>query len=73
VLQGFTPIDRYRLADAVERELARLFADQGVSASLAQGRDIEHINGGSFEVAAGSKVEGIGNQIAQTLYGGLTR
>ena len=73
VLHGFTPVDRYSLADAVERELARLFTDQGVPASLAQGGEIAHLNGGGFEVAAGSKAGGIGVQIAQALYGGLTR
>jgi hypothetical protein len=73
VLHGFTPVDRYRLADAVERELARLFFDQGVPASLAQGGEIPHLNGGRFEVAAGATAEGIGLQVAQGLYGGLTR
>jgi hypothetical protein len=73
VLHGFTPVDRYSLADAVERELARLFAHRGVPASLAQGREIAHLNGGRFELAAGAKAEGIGSQIAQALYGGLTR
>jgi hypothetical protein len=72
-LHGFSPVDRYRLADAVERELARLFADQGVPASLAQGHEIAHLNGGRFEVATGSNAEGIGVQVAQALYGGLTR
>lgn len=73
VLHGFAPVDRYRLADAVERELARLFTNQGVPPSLAQGREIAHLNGGRFEVAAGSNAEGIGVQIAQALFGGLTR
>jgi hypothetical protein len=72
-LHGFTPIDRYRLAAAVERELARLFTDQGVPTSLAQGNEIAHLNGGRFEVAAGANAEGIGIQVAQALYGGLTR
>ena len=73
VLHGFTPVDRYRLADAVERELARLFTDQGVPTSLAQGSEIAYLKGGRFEVAAGAKADGIGSQIAQALYGGLTR
>ena len=44
-----------------------------VPISLAQGREIGHLYGGRFEVAAGSNAEGIGAQIAQSLYGGLTR
>jgi hypothetical protein len=73
VLHGCSPIDRYRLADAVQCELARLFTDQGVPAALAQGREIAHLDGGRFEVAAGSPAEAIGAQVAQALFGGLTR
>ena len=73
VLHGFSPIDRYRLADAVQCELARLFTDQGVPTALAQGREIAHLDGGRFEVAAGSPAEAIGAQVAQALFGGLTR
>jgi hypothetical protein len=73
ILNGFASVDRYRLGDAVERELARLFADQGVPPSLTQGREIAHLAGGRFEVAVGSQAEGIGVQVAQALYGGLTR
>ena len=72
VLRGFEPDDRYRIGDTVERELARLLADQGPPPTLAQGREVACLDGGAFEVKPGSKVEGIGVQVAQAVYGGLS-
>lgn len=73
VLHGFPPQDRYRIGAAVEAELARLFAEQGVPPPLAQGGEMSHLDGGSFEVALGSRAEAIGSQVAEALYGGLNR
>lgn len=70
VLHGFAPGDRRRIGDAVERELARLFAAEAPRA-LAQGAEIERLDAGSFRAAQGSTPEAIGAQIAQALYGGL--
>jgi hypothetical protein len=54
VLQGFAPGDRYCIANAVERELLRLFAEQRVPPFTY---DIEgaHIDAGAFNVAPDSK------------------
>ena len=72
LLRGFAPGDRYRIGDAMERELARLFAERGTPPSLARGGEIERLDGGAFEVAHGSKSETVGAQVAQTIYGGLS-
>jgi hypothetical protein len=72
MLRGFTSGDRYRIGDAVERELARLFAEQGAPPSLAQGREVAHLNGGAFEVKPGTGAQAIGVQVAQAVYGGLS-
>jgi hypothetical protein len=73
VLHGFAPGDRHRIGEAVERELVRLFTDQGVPASLSQGSDVARLDGGDFNVVAGSKPQEIGVQVAQALYGGFNR
>lgn len=73
VLEGFSPGDRYRIGAAVEAELARLLEERGVPGSLKSGREIEGINGGSFEVAPGSRAETVGSQVAKAVYGGLRR
>jgi hypothetical protein len=74
VLRGFAPGDRYRIGEAVERELARLFTEEeGVPPSLARRSGIERLDGGAFEVAHGLKPEAIGVQLAQAVFGGLSR
>jgi hypothetical protein len=72
VLRGFAPGDRYRIGEAVERVLARLFTEEGVPLSLAQSVDVSRLDGGAFKVASGSKPEAIGAQVAQAIYGGLS-
>jgi hypothetical protein len=69
VLYGFRPADRYRIGEFVERELQRLFGEQRGSI-----RDFEaaHLEGGSFEMAHGSKPEAIGAQIARAVYQACT-
>jgi len=71
VLHGFLPGDRYRIGEAVERELTRLLADRGVPESLERGGEIGHVDGGAFEVAPGSRAQVVGAQVAKAVYGGL--
>lgn len=73
VLHGFALGDRYRIAEAVEHELAALFAEQGAPQSLNRDGAIERLEGGTFEAAQGSKPETIGAKVAQAVYGGMKR
>ena len=73
VLEGFPPGDRYRIAAAVEAELTRLFAEQGVPPGLASSRSVPGLDGSSFDVAPNARPQHIGGQVAQALYGGLAR
>ncbi len=70
VLHGFAPGDRYRIAEAVEAELTRLFAEQGTPQPLSNGGEIERMDGGTFEMTHSSKPEVIGAQVARAVYGG---
>ena len=72
VLRGFAPGERHRIGEAVERELVRLLDEHGVPPSLAQGFEVERLDGGAFEVSHGSKSETVGAQVAQAIYGGLS-
>jgi hypothetical protein len=71
MLHGFAPEDRYRIGAAVERELARLFAERGVPAGVVAGAEIARLDGGAFAVAPGARPEAIGAQVAQAVYGGI--
>ena len=72
VLHGFSPRERYAIGEAVQRELTRLFTEQGIHPSLRQGR-IARLDGGSIQVKQGTKADAIGKQVAQSVYGGMKR
>jgi hypothetical protein len=72
VLHGFAPGDRHRIADAVERELARLFAEQGVPDALQSGFESPRVDAGSFQMAPDSRAETVGAEVARAIYGGFT-
>lgn len=73
VLHGFEPKDRYRIARAMEGELRRLFAEHGMPPSFLRNGEIDHLDSGAFEVAPKARAQPIGAQVAQTIYGGLSR
>lgn len=73
VLHGFAPGDRYRIGDAVERELARLFAEQGVPPSLVQEAEVARLDAGAFKIAPGARGGAVGAQVAHKVYGGFIR
>jgi hypothetical protein len=73
VLEGFAPGDHYRISEALQRELTRLFGAAGVSPTLAESVALEHLDGGAFQVAPGTRAETIGAQAARAIYGELSR
>ena len=72
VFHGFPPGERHLIGQAVERELARLFAEGGVPPSLARDGEIGHLDGGDFEVRSGFGTEAIGARVARAIHGGLS-
>ncbi len=71
ILDGFSPADRSRIAEAVQHELARRFAIEGVPPGLTQGGIIPWLDGGEITLTHGMSAQAIGIQIARSLYGGL--
>ncbi len=68
VLHGFSPGDRHRIGAAVERQLTQMLTEQGMPATLSQGGDMPHINGGTFNAAPNAKADTIGSQVARSVY-----
>ena len=73
VLEGYSSADRRAVARAVERELARLFAAEGVPPSLSRRGEVPHIDAGGFEAASEDGAEKLGAQVARSIYGGLQK
>lgn len=71
VLNGFAPAHRYTIGDAIERELTRLFTEQGAPIAATQDVEIAHLNGGAINMQPGANVEATGIQLARAIYGGL--
>ena len=71
VIHGLPHLDRAQLGAIIQRELSRLFAEQGVPGSLQQPGAIAALNGGSFTVQPDAPLEAVGGQIARAMYGGF--
>ena len=67
-LHGFKGADREKIAAAVQAELERLFAEEGLPRELEKGGDIR-LEGGSFSVPGGASAEQAGVQVARQMFG----
>jgi len=72
VLHGFATSERYRIGEAIERELTRLFENYGVPQSLNPGSDIPRLDGGQFELTQSYEPNSVGNQVANQVYQGVS-
>jgi hypothetical protein len=72
VLHGFPAADRYRIGDAVQAELARIFAERGLPDMAMQNVTIGRLDGGSFNLAARMPVTAVGTGAAEAIYRAVT-
>jgi hypothetical protein len=72
VLHGYAPSHRYAIGDAVERELERLLAGQGIPISFRSESATDEIRGALFNAAQDAKPPAIGREVAHAIYGSLT-
>jgi hypothetical protein len=70
VLTGVAPADRYAIGEAIELELARLFAEEGAP-SWRRSLEVDYLNAGEVQLHAGAHPRSTGVQLAQAIYGGL--
>jgi hypothetical protein len=68
VLHGFAPGDRFRISDAMQREITRLIAGQGTQGITRRPLFIERLDAGKFKVGPGGRAESIGKQVAQAVH-----
>lgn len=69
-LAGVAPADRYRIGDAVQRELTRLLGEQGLP-SVANSAELERVSGATISLDRSAGAAAIGNQIAEAVHGSL--
>ena len=68
VLYGFAEGRQVRIGESLSRVLSGLLSEYGSMPSPDQNRELEALDGGSFEITAQSSDEIIGSQIAHALY-----
>jgi len=73
VLHGFSPVDRYTIGDAIQRELTRLIATHGMPGLEGKGFSADRLDAGSFQVRKHSREEDVGIKVAESVYRGLHR
>jgi hypothetical protein len=73
VLHGFAPGQRHAIGDAVQHELTRLLAQQGLDLSGLASGERAHVDAGDIRVAQESRAQSVGAQVAQAVHRGVTR
>jgi len=68
VLHGFPAADRYRIGEAVQAGLARIFAERGLPGTSLQSMTAARLDGGAFNVAAGLPADAVGNGVAAAVH-----
>lgn len=73
VLDGLeiAPEQRPALQAAVEGELSRLLSERGLSPNLAQGIAVPSLSARDMHISRTSSPTELGQQIAQSVYGGI--
>ncbi len=71
-LEGFAPSERYDIAEAVQRELTRLFVEGESRTSPVEWTSRDTLDAGEFALKANARGEMIGAHIAQQVYGALS-
>lgn len=72
VLHGFSPSDKYRIGEAVQAELQRLFAEGGAPGGLLNGGSNPSIDAGSFRYSGNRNAVVVGKQIAHSIFASLS-
>ena len=73
ILEGL-PLERGQASHiqaAVEAELTRLIAENGLASHLQAGGAMPRVNASSIQLTAGSSPAQMGTQIAQSVYSGI--
>lgn len=72
VLHGFSTRDGYRIRDAVQLEITRLLQEQGLPPAFSVEANMGNLNAGNLNILPNTKAEVVGNDIANSIYKGLT-
>jgi hypothetical protein len=72
VLAGIPAGERFRIADAMNRELTRILSEQGFPFASHDSTVREHLDGGDISLERNGSSETLGNLVAQAVYRGIS-
>ncbi len=73
VLKGFRYEDRHGIAEGLQQELSRIFADPQAAGQLTANGDMSRLRVGSIHVGQNSKPQHVGSQVAQGIGKGMKK
>lgn len=71
VLKGFRHEDRHGIAEGLQQELTRLFANPQAAQQLAANGDVSRLRLGNISIDQNSKPQRVGSQVAQGISKGM--
>lgn len=71
ILRGFAANDHLQIGAAIEQELSRLIAQQGIQC-LRTAPNLDHLDAGTIQLAANARPQAVGQNVAQRVYGQLS-
>ncbi|MDO9101191.1 MAG: hypothetical protein Q7J20_10155 [Candidatus Nitrotoga sp.] len=71
VLKGFRHEDRHGIAEGLQQELTRLFANPQAAQQLAANGDVSRLRLGNISINQNSKPQHVGSQVAQGIGKGM--
>ena len=73
VLKGFRHEDRHGIAEGLQQELTRLFADPQAAQQLTANGDVSRLRVGSIRIGQGSKPLHVGVEAARAIGKGMKK
>jgi hypothetical protein len=73
VLKGFRHEDRHGIAEGLQQELTRLFADPQAALQLTANGDVSRLRIGGIQIHHDSKPQRVGSQVAQGIGKGMKK
>jgi hypothetical protein len=71
VLKGFRHEDRHGIAEGLQQELTRMFADPQSAQQLTSNGDVSRLRIGNISIGQNSKPQRVGAQVAQGIGKGM--
>ena len=71
VLKGFRHEDRHGIAEGLQQELTRMFADPQAAQQLTASGDMPRLRIGNISIGQNSKPQRVGSQVAQGIGKGM--